>query len=203
MNRFAHKYFNNTILVQIVQLLIIMKTLLYQVVQIRLLSFGRNKMNGLVDQQQQTIRFRLIFIDQLILVIEHSEQYKQWMAIQTIQVDCVGLRLCFINNNLFTFRTFKANLMYKLKFQNQISESDNNKMRYQVYKVTKIYIILKLYLDKEQLTKTKHIAVNQSEQGFIFFPQQYIKSNDSHLSNAISISLSKLFKLVVICYLGT
>ncbi|CAD8137793.1 unnamed protein product [Paramecium octaurelia] len=86
--------------------------------------------------------------DQLILVIEYSEQDKQWMIIQRIQVDCQGLRIYFINDNLFTFQPKKGNLMH----------------------------IYEMNDESKQFTQTKHITVNQGDDGYVFFPQQYIKS---------------------------
>ncbi|CAD8215033.1 unnamed protein product [Paramecium octaurelia] len=86
--------------------------------------------------------------ERLILVIEYSEQVKKWMVIQKIPVDCQGLRLCFINDNLFTFQPKKGNLIYVYEM-NSLSKS---------------------------FTKTKHITVNQGDDTYQYFPQQYIKS---------------------------
>ncbi|CAD8149834.1 unnamed protein product [Paramecium octaurelia] len=86
--------------------------------------------------------------DQLILVIEYSEQNKQWMVIQTIQVDCQGSRLCFINDNLFAFQPKKSNLMY-------IYEMNNG---------------------SKQFTQTKKLTVNQGDDDYVLFPLQYINS---------------------------
>ncbi|CAD8107081.1 unnamed protein product [Paramecium primaurelia] len=86
--------------------------------------------------------------DQLILIIEYSEYNKKWMVIQKIKVDCQGLRLCFINDNLFTFQPKKGNLMH-------------------VYEMNSV---------NKQFTKTKNINVNQGDDGYVLFPQQYIKS---------------------------
>ncbi|CAD8199959.1 unnamed protein product [Paramecium octaurelia] len=86
--------------------------------------------------------------DQLILVIEYSQFYEQWMVIQTIKVDCYGYRLCFINDHLFTFQPKKSNVMYIYDMNNE----------------------------SNQFKQTKHIAVNQGQDNTIFFPKQYIKS---------------------------
>ncbi|CAD8214513.1 unnamed protein product [Paramecium octaurelia] len=86
--------------------------------------------------------------DQLILVIENSEQNKQWIVKQKIQVDCLGYRLCFINDNLFTFQPSTGNLMH----------------------------IYELHNLSKQFTQTKHITVNQGDDNRVFFPQKYIQS---------------------------
>ncbi|CAD8214731.1 unnamed protein product [Paramecium octaurelia] len=49
------------------------------------------------------------------------------MVIQKIQVNCEGLRLCFINNNLFIFQPFKENLMYIYKMNNVSNELTKTK----------------------------------------------------------------------------
>ncbi|CAD8162586.1 unnamed protein product [Paramecium octaurelia] len=86
--------------------------------------------------------------DKLILVIENSQQYKQWMVIQKIQVDCFGIRLCFINDNLFTFQPYKGNQMY-------------------IYEMNTVC---------KQFAQTQHVTVNEGEEGYALFSQQYIKS---------------------------
>ncbi|CAD8117822.1 unnamed protein product [Paramecium primaurelia] len=86
--------------------------------------------------------------DQLILIIEYSEYNKKWMVIQNMKVDCQGYRLCFINDNLFTFQPKKGNLMH-------------------IYEMNSV---------SKQFIKTKNITVNQGDDGCAFFPQQYIKS---------------------------
>ncbi|CAD8204004.1 unnamed protein product [Paramecium pentaurelia] len=86
--------------------------------------------------------------DQLILIIEYSEYNKKWMVRQKIKVDCQGLRLCFINDNLFTFQPKKGNLMH----------------------------VYEMNIVSKEFTKTKNINVNQGDDGYVLFPQQYIKS---------------------------
>ncbi|CAD8214466.1 unnamed protein product [Paramecium octaurelia] len=49
--------------------------------------------------------------DKTILVFEYSEQNKRWIVIQNIKVDQHGYRLCFINNDQFTFQPYNGNLM--------------------------------------------------------------------------------------------
>ncbi|CAD8191708.1 unnamed protein product [Paramecium pentaurelia] len=85
--------------------------------------------------------------DKLILVIEQSEPNKNWIVKQKIQVDCYGYRLCFINNNLFTFQPKYGNLMY-------------------VYEMNSV---------SKQFTKSKDITIYQGNEGCRLFPQQFIK----------------------------
>ncbi|CAD8169305.1 unnamed protein product [Paramecium pentaurelia] len=99
---------------------------------------------SLNDQQDKVISCGS---DGKILVIEYSEQSKRWIVIQNINVDCNGWRLCFINNNLFTFQPQYGNLMH-------------------VYEMNSV---------SKQFTKTKYITVNQGNDGCLLFPQQFIK----------------------------
>ncbi|CAD8131256.1 unnamed protein product [Paramecium sonneborni] len=103
---------------------------------------------SLNEQQNQVISCGE---DSQILVIEQSELNKNWIVKQKIKVDCEGYRLCFINDNLFTFQPCKGNLMYVYE-KNSISK---------------------------QFTKSKNITINQSNQ-FLggLFPQQFIKQNN-------------------------
>ncbi|CAD8122012.1 unnamed protein product [Paramecium sonneborni] len=50
--------------------------------------------------------------DQLILRMEYLEDDKKLMVIQKIQVDCLGYRLCFKNDNFFTFQPDYGNMMH-------------------------------------------------------------------------------------------
>ncbi|CAD8214520.1 unnamed protein product [Paramecium pentaurelia] len=99
---------------------------------------------SLNDQQDKVISCGS---DNKILVIEYSEQSKRWIVIQNINVDCYGYRLCFINNNLFTFQPCNGNLMH-------------------VYEMNSV---------SKQFTKTKDITVNQGNDSSSLFPQQFIK----------------------------
>ncbi|CAD8184661.1 unnamed protein product [Paramecium octaurelia] len=58
----------------------------------------------------------------LILIIEYLEQNKKWIVIQNIEVDFLGQRLCFINDNLFTFQPSDGNLMYVYEMNSVSSE---------------------------------------------------------------------------------
>ncbi|CAD8182602.1 unnamed protein product [Paramecium pentaurelia] len=87
--------------------------------------------------------------DSQILVIEQSKWDKQWSVTQKIKVDQYGYRLCFINDNLFTFQPYCKEQMY-------IYEMDSNNKQYQ---------------------KIKVVAVKcDSSDCDCLFPQQYIKS---------------------------
>ncbi|CAD8123290.1 unnamed protein product [Paramecium sonneborni] len=99
---------------------------------------------SLNEQQNQVISCG---VDNLILIIEYSELNRNWIVIQKINVDCYGIRLCFIDDNLFTFKPYNGNLMYVYE-KNSVSK---------------------------QFTKTKDIIVNQGNDYNILFPQQYIK----------------------------
>ncbi|CAD8158109.1 unnamed protein product [Paramecium octaurelia] len=85
--------------------------------------------------------------DNLILVMEQSEQYKQWIVIQKITVEIGGVRLCFIDNNQFTFQPWQKEHM-------------------DIYEMSS---------SNKQFTKTKDIPV-KGGQDCCLFPQQYIKS---------------------------
>ncbi|CAD8190912.1 unnamed protein product [Paramecium pentaurelia] len=99
---------------------------------------------SLNDQQNQVISCGR---DKQILVIEYSKQNLKWIVIQNILVEYNGRRLCFINNNQFTFQPNQGNLMHV----------------YEMNSVTK------------QFTKTKDITVNQNYDDCGLFPQQFIK----------------------------
>ncbi|CAD8101530.1 unnamed protein product [Paramecium primaurelia] len=99
---------------------------------------------SLNEQQNQVISCGY---DKQILIIEYSEYQKKWIILQTIKVDCYGSRICFIDDNLFTFQPCDGNLMY-------VYEMDSG---------------------NKQFTKTKDITVNQGDDFYALFPQQYIK----------------------------
>ncbi|CAD8156909.1 unnamed protein product [Paramecium octaurelia] len=87
--------------------------------------------------------------DKQILVIESFKLNKMWIVFKSIKVEFYGYRICFINNNQFTFQLESGSLM-------------------NVYQINNI--------SKEQ-TKTKDITVNHcnnSNQGELF-PQQLKK----------------------------
>ncbi|CAD8215278.1 unnamed protein product [Paramecium octaurelia] len=86
-------------------------------------------------------------VDKLILIIEESSQ--KWNVIQKITVEWFGYRLCFINDNIFTFQPFNQEQMHVY----EINSSNN------------------------QYSKTKEVPV-KCDYGacHCFFAQQYIKS---------------------------
>ncbi|CAD8156399.1 unnamed protein product [Paramecium pentaurelia] len=101
---------------------------------------------SLNDQQNKIISCGK---DEQILIIEYSEQNKKWIVIQNIQVECYGYRICFINNNQFTFQPRQGKQMH-------------------VYKKNSV---------NQQFTKTKDIIVNEYDFDLRgLFPQQFIKS---------------------------
>ncbi|CAD8130279.1 unnamed protein product [Paramecium sonneborni] len=98
--------------------------------------------------------------DQLILIIEYSEHNKKWTVIQNIKVDCQGLILCFINNNLFTFQPYKGNLMHVYELNN----------------------------GSKQFTKTNHIALVQNIFRYVIQNQNnYLKTKNYELKVEQSI----------------
>ncbi|CAD8116781.1 unnamed protein product [Paramecium primaurelia] len=95
---------------------------------------------------QQQNRLVSCGLDSLILILEKSEQNKQWILKQKIKVDQCGFRICFIDNNMFTF-------------------SPHNKEQVSVYE-----------LKNNQFTKTKDIAVKCGSDANCLFPQQFINA---------------------------
>ncbi|CAD8110585.1 unnamed protein product [Paramecium primaurelia] len=87
--------------------------------------------------------------DMFILVIEESLQDQKWNVIQKITVEEYGYRICFINDNVFTFQPRLKDQMYYYEINNT----------------------------NQQYTKTKEIVVKSDHNGCdYYFPQQYIKS---------------------------
>ncbi|CAD8069673.1 unnamed protein product [Paramecium sonneborni] len=85
--------------------------------------------------------------DNLILIIEYSSQDKKWSIIQKIKVENYGIRICFINDNIFTFQPYSKEQMH-------IYELNNTNKQY---------------------SKTKDLIVKCGSDGACLFPQQYIK----------------------------
>ncbi|CAD8178896.1 unnamed protein product [Paramecium pentaurelia] len=112
--------------------------------------------------------------DSQILIIEQSNLDKQWSVTQKINVDQYGLRLCFINDNLFTFQP-------RCKDQMNIYEIDT---------------------DKKQDYKIKEIAVKSDSIGCHFlFPQQYIKSKCLLVNkNGKNVNLMRIKKMVTLLF---
>ncbi|CAD8118943.1 unnamed protein product [Paramecium primaurelia] len=99
---------------------------------------------SLNEQQNQVISCG---DDRMILVIEQSQPNNNWIVKQKIQVDCYGYRLCFTNDNLFTFQPKKGNMMY-------------------VYEMNSV---------SQQFIRSKDIIINQGNEGCLLFPQQFNK----------------------------
>ncbi|CAD8163698.1 unnamed protein product [Paramecium octaurelia] len=100
--------------------------------------------------------------DNLILVLE-QQLNKQWMVIQTIVMEQFGLRLCFIDDNIFTCQPYNTEYMHVFEMNNA----------------------------NEQYTKTKDIPVKGGQDCWLF-PQQYIRSKcilvNKNASNVTLIS---------------
>ncbi|CAD8165516.1 unnamed protein product [Paramecium pentaurelia] len=134
---------------------------------------------SLNEQQNQVISCGS---DKLILIIEQSQNNKNWIVKQKIEVGCEGYRLCFINNNLFTFQPRSGNLMY-------------------VYEMNSV---------SQQFTKSKKITLNQQGNDYsTLFPQQFVKQKqllmNKHLKsiNLIRLTQNSEFKVEQSIQFGT
>ncbi|CAD8117586.1 unnamed protein product [Paramecium primaurelia] len=106
-----------------------------------------NDVNGLSMNEQQNKVISCGY-DCQILIIEQSQQNKNWNVIQKIKVQDYGYRICFINENLFTFQPYCKEQMH-------------------IYEMNNI---------NKQYSKTKEIDVKCGyNQCYYYFPQQYIK----------------------------
>ncbi|CAD8118187.1 unnamed protein product [Paramecium primaurelia] len=86
--------------------------------------------------------------DDYIFIIEFYEQDKLWIVKQRIKQINFGIRLCFINDNLFSCQLYQKDQLY-------IYELNNSNGQY---------------------IKTKEFQVRYSQKdGYCLFPQQYIK----------------------------
>ncbi|CAD8214476.1 unnamed protein product [Paramecium pentaurelia] len=56
--------------------------------------------------------------DEQILIIEQSQQDSKWIVIQKIKVETHGKRICFINDNVFTFQPDGIEQMHYLQTKN-------------------------------------------------------------------------------------
>ncbi|CAD8123711.1 unnamed protein product [Paramecium sonneborni] len=102
--------------------------------------------------------------DNLIIVCQKEVDSSLWNIFQTIKVEW-GVRLCFINNNLFTFQPYNKKQM----------------IIYEQNKQTKMFV------------KQKEIAVKAGNDCFWYFPQKYIKSKSLLLNkNGSSLNLIKI-----------
>ncbi|CAD8051945.1 unnamed protein product [Paramecium primaurelia] len=101
---------------------------------------------GLVLNQQQN-RVVSCGHDKVILIIEQSGQNTEWKVVQKMKVDQFGYRVCFIDNNMFTF-------------------SQGEKEYISVFEMNTI---------NKLFTKTRDINIKSgSDNGNCLFPQQYI-----------------------------
>ncbi|CAD8120166.1 unnamed protein product [Paramecium sonneborni] len=101
---------------------------------------------SLNDQQNKVISCGS---DKVILIIEQPALNEKWNVIQRITVDDFGYRICFINDNLFTFQPYLKEFMH-------------------IYELNTI---------SQQFSKTRDLAVRCNFQGCNYlYPNQYIKS---------------------------
>ncbi|CAD8150640.1 unnamed protein product [Paramecium octaurelia] len=83
-----------------------------------------------------------------LIKISQQQPCKTWIVIQTIQIDIWGARICFLNNEMFSFQPFNGQSMQLYQFQSQ----------------SKVYTI------------SKTLDVQQSKLGCTnLFPSQFIK----------------------------
>ncbi|CAD8128971.1 unnamed protein product [Paramecium sonneborni] len=99
---------------------------------------------GLSLNQQQN-RVISCSYDKQILILEQSQQNKEWIVIQNITVEQYGYRICFIDNNMFTFQPYGKEQMSifemnsinnkynKIKDINIKCGSDSNGLFFQQY----------------------------------------------------------------------
>ncbi|CAD8204330.1 unnamed protein product [Paramecium pentaurelia] len=100
---------------------------------------------GLSLNQQQN-RIVSCGDDKLILIIENQGQNTEWKVIQKININNYGLRVCFIDNNMFTLSQYN---------QEYISVFEMNNIN-------------------KQFTKTRDITIKCGSDCNCLFPQQYI-----------------------------
>ncbi|CAD8179418.1 unnamed protein product [Paramecium octaurelia] len=102
---------------------------------------------GLSFNQQQN-RVVSCSRDKLIFIMEQQFQNKEWVVIQKIVVEQYGYRLCFIDNNMFTF-------------------SQHDKLQISIYEMNS---------GSQQFTKTRDIHIKCRQGDDCLFPQLYINS---------------------------
>ncbi|CAD8065774.1 unnamed protein product [Paramecium sonneborni] len=104
--------------------------------------------------------------DKSILVIDLQQQDNKWIIKQKINLDKYGYRLCFIDDNLFTFQPYQ---------QEQLN-------------------IYELNSTNGQYVKTKVVQVKcGQDDGYTLFPQQYIKQKSLLVNkNGQNINLIKI-----------
>ncbi|CAD8123454.1 unnamed protein product [Paramecium sonneborni] len=154
-------------------------------VKINLLLYGKKMkvINGLPIRYQMAIMIYLILnqsaseyglsfnkqqdrlmscsSDRQILIIQQSQQNKEWIVIQKITVEKNGgSRICFIDNNVFTFQPCGKEQMS----------------------------VFEKYSINEQYSITQDVSVKCGQDGKSLFPQQYICKNVSFQVSVVNIS---------------
>ncbi|CAK80212.1 unnamed protein product (macronuclear) [Paramecium tetraurelia] len=104
--------------------------------------------------------------DKQILILEQSQKNQIWTVIQQIMVEQYGDRLCFINNDLFTFQPYSQDTM--LVFQR------NNNHQYSKLKEIDVKggSSGDSYLFPQQFIKTKSILLNKNGQNINILRQR-------------------------------
>ncbi|CAD8077812.1 unnamed protein product [Paramecium sonneborni] len=108
---------------------------------------------SLNNQQNQLISCSY---DNTILVIGKSWWNKKWSVIQKINVEKYGHRLCFINDNLFTFQPYAQDCMHIYEFNNQ-NKQFIKKKTFQV----KCGTDYNSQLFPQQFIKSKNLLINK------------------------------------------
>ncbi|CAD8211465.1 unnamed protein product [Paramecium pentaurelia] len=133
---------------------------------------------SLNEQQNQVISCGE---DSLILIIEQSQPNKNWIVKQKIQVDCCGLRLCFINNNLFTFQPAYGNMMYVYEMNSvNITINQGNEVG---------WLFPQQFIKKRQLLVNKHdkyVNLIRFTENSQFKVEQSIQFEKNHIFGQLS-----------------
>ncbi|CAD8187255.1 unnamed protein product [Paramecium octaurelia] len=121
--------------------------------------------------------------DKQILIMEQFQKDQMWVVIQQIMVEQYGDRVCFINNDLFTFQPYSHETMHVYK-------KDNNQ---QYSKLKEIDVkggsSGDSYLFPQQFIKTKSILLNKNGQNINFLSQR----GESELINEYSIDFGTYY----------
>ncbi|CAD8097631.1 unnamed protein product [Paramecium sonneborni] len=94
--------------------------------------------------------------DNMILIMEQSQQNKEWIVIQKITFEQYGFRICFIDNYMFTFQPLG---------KDQMSIFEMNSIN-------------------KQFSKIKDISVKCGSDSNSLFPQQYINQKSMLMSKS-------------------
>ncbi|CAD8158065.1 unnamed protein product [Paramecium octaurelia] len=126
--------------------------------------------------------------DELILVMEQLQLNKQWIVIQKIKVDSYGKKLCFIDDNTFTFQPYN-------KDQLHIFGMDSTNKQYTQMKDILVKGGEDIWLFPQQYIKSKCILVNRKasnvslirkKQNSEFIAEQFIDFGTNHIYGCLT-----------------